>query len=207
MEKLTIHRALSELKLIGARIDKQIDDIQPSGIAQKGKLVNGVYQREVFESSAKERFQSATALIDRRNKIKSAIVAANGLTAVTIAGERMTIADAINLKAVIVYKRKLIDTLKRKHNSAKSQLELNNKKVEENALHIASVALSKEGVKIGDDDAGRVIGPFLEANRFELVDPIGVEKTLEEMEKKINDFEVEVDATLSEINAITMVEF
>lgn len=207
MEKVTIHRALSELKLIGAKIQKGIDELNPSGIVQKDKLVNGVYPKDEFERKAKESFQSVTDLIDRRNRIKSAIVRANGVTVVKIASEEMTIADAINLKAVIGLKKSIIETLKKRHNAAKANLEKNNTQVDANALQLAQVALGKQGIKIGDNDAQAVIDPFLKANKFELVDPIGVENKVSEMEKKIGDFEAEVDAVLSEINAVTFIEF
>lgn len=206
MEKLTIHRALSELKLIGAKIKKGIEDINPSGITQKDKLVNQIYQREEFEKTAKEKFQSVVDLIARRSKIKSAIVKANGVTEVKIAERVMTIADAINLKAAIVFEKELIDSLKRKHNQSKANLSKNNEVIDTNALNLAQVALGKQGIKIGDNDAQSVIEPYLKANKFELVDPIGVEKQIEALEKKIGDFEAEVDAVLSEINAITLIE-
>jgi len=207
MEKVTIHRALSELKLIGAKIQKGIDELMPSGIIQKDKLVNGIYQKEDFEKKAKESFQSVSDLIDRRNKIKSAIVRANGVTMVKIAGEESSIADSINFKSVIVFKKSVIETLKKKHNGTKSSLEKNNAQIDANALQLAGVALGKAGIKIGDNDAQNIIEPYLQANKFSLVDPIGVENKVSEMEKKIGDFEAEVDAVLSEINAITIIEF
>lgn len=207
MEKLTIHRALSELKLIGAKIEKSIEELIPSGILQAGKLVNGHYQKEDFEKTAKEKFQSVNALIERRNKIKSAVVKANGLTEVQVAGNTMTIADAINLKAVIGFKKQLIDRLRKQHNSAKANLEKNNAQVDANALKLAEVALGKQGIKIGDNDAQAVIEPYLKANKFELVNPLDAEKKIEELEKSVGDFEAEVDAVLSEINAVTFIEF
>lgn len=207
MEKVTIHRALSELKLIGAKIQKGIDELNPSGIVQKDKLVNGVYQKEDFEKKALESFQSVTDLIDRRNRIKSAIVRANGVTVVKIAGDEMTIADAINLKAVIGLKKAVTETLKKRHNQTKATLEQSNAKVDAGALQLAQIALGKQGIKIGDNDAQAVIEPFLKANKYDLVDPIGVENKVAELEKKIGDFEAEVDAVLSEINAVTFIEF
>jgi len=207
MEKITIHRALSELKLIGSKIQKGIDELDPSSIVQKDKLINGVYQKDEFEKRAKESFQSVIDLIDRRNKIKSAIVKANCITLVKIADDEMTIADAINLKTVIVFKKSIIDILKKRHNNVKANLERNNAQIDANALNLAQVALGKQGIKIGDNDAQAVIEPYLKANKFELVDPIGVENKVSELEKKIGDFEAEVDAVLSEINAITSIEF
>lgn len=206
MEKVTIHRALSELKLIGAKIDKQTLELDPSGIVQKDKLVNGVYKQEDFEATAKSRYQAVSDLIDRRAKIKAAIVKANGETKVIVAAKEMTIADAITQKATIGQKKALVEQLRRKHNTAKSQLEQNNAKVDNNALDIAKVTLGKPGVKISDTDAKNVVDPYLEANRFHLVDPLQVEKLLRELETEISGFEAEVDAVLSEANAITLIE-
>lgn len=207
MEKVTIHRALSELKLINARIVKGIESVVPSGIQQKDKLVNNVYKLDDFEKSARENFQSVTDLIDRRTRIKSAVVLANGVTKVKIAGKEMTIADAINTKGILVLKKQLIENLRKKHNNAKATLEKNNASVDANALELAKVAVGKQGVKIGDDDAQKVIGPYIENNKFSLIDPLDIEKKIADMEKEITDFEAEVDAVLSEINATTFIEF
>jgi len=112
--KMTIHRALAELKLIDSRIEKQISLIEPSGLMQKDKLVNNLHTKDSFEKETKAKLQSATDLIERKNKIKSAIVKANGETTVIIGDNAMTIADAINFKTVITVKKNLIDTLTRK---------------------------------------------------------------------------------------------
>lgn len=207
MEKLTIHRALSELKLIVAKIDKGIEELVPSGIQQMNRPVNGVYEKAEFEKVATAKFQSITDLIERKNKIKSAIVQANGVTRITVAGESMTIADAINLKAVIVIKKKFIEHLKRSHSKAKTSVEQHNAKVDTQALQLAVAALQKQNVKIGDDDVQKVVAPYVEANKAVLIDPLGVDKKVEEMELKLSNFEAEVDAVLSEINAVTFIEF
>jgi hypothetical protein len=51
------------------------------------------------------------------------------------------------------------------------------------------------------------VAPFLEANRFSLIDPIKVESEIAKLEKEVGDFEAELDAVLSEVNAITQIEF
>lgn len=207
MEKVTIHRALAELKLIGAKIDKGIVELDPIGIMQKDKPVNGVYQKEDFEKTVKEKFQSLTDLIDRRSKIKSAIVRANADTRVKIAGEEMSISDAITLKNTIESKKKLIEVLKRKTNAAKTSLEKSNAQIEANALELTKVVLSKQSVKVSEDDVKKVAEPYLVDNKFHMVDPIKAEERALELEKKVGDFEAEVDAVLSEINATTTIEF
>jgi wyosine [tRNA(Phe)-imidazoG37] synthetase (radical SAM superfamily) len=152
MEKMTIHRALSELKLIDAKIEKQINEVLPSGILQKGKLVNGYIQEAEFEKSAKSKYDSVNDLIDRKNKIKSAIVTANGVTHVKVSDKQMTIADAINFKSVIKFKKKLIATLKQRHLQAVGELNTHNETVNANVQRILEATFGKENVKVGKED-------------------------------------------------------
>lgn len=85
---MTIHRALAELKLIDSKIEKAISIIEPTGVMQTNKLVNNFYKKEDFEKEAKAKYQSVIDLIERKNKIKSAIVIANGITEVEILGKK-----------------------------------------------------------------------------------------------------------------------
>lgn len=207
MERMTIHRALSELKLIDAKIEKQINEIYPSGILQKDKLVNGYVQETEFKKAAKSKYDSVNDLIDRKNQIKSAIVAANGITQVKVAEKQMTIADAINFKAVIKFKKKLIETLKQRHKQVIGELNKHNENVNQNVQRILEATFGKENVKVGKEDVESVRKPYLEANEFHLFDPLKVDETVEKLEKEVSEFEAEVDAVLSEINAITLIEF
>lgn len=210
MEKMTIHRALAELKLIDAKIEKAISVIEPTGVMQANKPVNRFYKKEDFDTEAKAKFQSVVDLIERKNKIKSAIVTANGVTKVEIAGSKMTIADAINFKSVIVFKKNLIATLLKKHNAVKSKFTVENEKVNNVALENAKIMIGKQGddrVKPTDEDVKNIVDPFVKRNEFHLVDPLKVEELTEKLQNEVNNFEVEVDAVLSEINAITVIEF
>ncbi len=206
MEKMSLHRALSELKLIDSRIEKAIASIEPTGIMQKDKLVNQIYKKEEFDKEAKSKLQSVNDLIERKNAIKSAIVKANSVTEVTINNVVMTIADAINFKQSISFKKALINTLEQKYRIAKVALERSNKQVEENILKLATSALQKDNVKINDSDAVSITEPYLLKNQYHLVDPLKVETLIETLENEVNSFESVVDATLSEINAVTFIE-
>jgi len=206
MGKMTIHRALAELKLIDARIEKAIEAMEPTGLTQSGRLVNQVYKQEEFEESVRAKFQSVNDLIERKTKIKSAIVRANGVTLVTINEKNMTIADAINFKYVVEYKKKLINTLEKRHRSMVAKMEMTNKQVEDNALKLAEAALQKDNVKISDGDAVAITGPYIEKNQFHLIDPLKVEELVGKLRDEVNAFESEVDAVLSEINAVTIIE-
>lgn len=202
---MTLHRALSELKLIDAKIAKTIESIEPSGISQKGKLVNNYYTNDDFEKSAKSNLQSVLDLIKRKSQLKSAIVNANSVTSMKVAGEEMTIAEAINMKQAIVAKKLLVQSIERKHNNAKAIAEKSNKQVEDNALRLASAALQKDNVKINEGDAVAITEPYLEKNLFSVVDPLDAENLVKKLSDEISDFESDVDSALSEINALTYI--
>ncbi len=164
MEKMTIHRALSELKLIDAKIEKQTAEIVPVGVFQKGKLILGYITEAEFSAAAKSKYDSVTDLIIRKGAIKSAIVQANSVTIVTVAGKEMTIADAINQKAAIKFTKALIEKLKAYHRAALADLNNRNATVEQNMQNILLATFGKEGVKVDSKDVEAVRKPYIEAN-------------------------------------------
>jgi regulator of sirC expression with transglutaminase-like and TPR domain len=205
-QKMTIHRALSELKLIDSKIEKQISEIIPTGIYQKGKLINGFLQDDGFKENAQSKYQSVNDLISRKIAIKSAIVQANGVTMVKVGEKVMSIADAINFKAAVKFKKQLAARLKQMHNAAVGEMNKNNAIVDQNVQNLLAAALGKDSVKTDAKDVDSIRVPYMDANEFHLFDPLDAEKKVEEIEKEVGDFEMEVDAALSEINALTFIE-
>lgn len=204
--KMTIHRGLSELKLIDDRINKGIAAIVPSGVMQKDKKVNNFHDKKDFDTTAKSALQSVKDLMERKSAIKSAIVASNGVTKVLVAGHEMTVADAITAKDTIKFKKSLYQTLLARHKQAQGQVNLNNEKITENALALAEATVGKENVKNGNEQATELMKVYTETNEFHLVDPLEVEKLAAAAEAEISEFESEVDAVLSESNAVTFIE-
>lgn len=205
METMSIHRALSELKLIDSKIEKSINALEPVGRQQEGKLVNQESKLEDFEQQAKSKYQSINDLIDRKVKIKSAIVKANAETNVVINEKTMTIAEAINYKTVIEQKKSLIDRLEYRYNNCRSLIENANSQVNQNAIKLAEAALQKDNVKINDGDAIAITEPYIKKNEFNLIDPLNVKELIENLENEVSEFESEIDSVLSEINAITQI--
>lgn len=210
MEKMTIHRALVDLKLIDSKIEKGILEIEPTGMMQQDKPVNGFYKKEDFESAAKAKLQSVLDLIERKTKIKSAIVISNGITMVEVSGKKMTVADAINYKNIIIFKKQLLSSLSKKHNQVKSKVQTENEKVNNVALENAKIMIGRQGddkVKPTDDDVKAIVEPFVKRNELHLVDPLKVEVFVDKNTSEIELFEAEVDAVLSESNSLTTIEF
>ncbi len=204
--KISLHRALSQLKLIDAKVLKLLTDLNPVGIKQKNKLVNGHIIEEEFVQKAQSKFQSVQDLLERKVRLKAAIVAANAKTKVVVGKRKMTIADAITYKSIIEQKKLFLDTLKSNYSKAVGKLETHNAQVEQNLQKVLEATFGKDNVKISKDDVDSVSKPFLESNGWHLVNPLKIEDKIEKMEEEINEFLSEVDAVLSEANAITMIE-
>lgn len=208
-ETMTIHRALVELKLIDSKIEKKINVIEPLGVNQEGRLINGLIEVEKFKTDAKRQLQSVKDLINRKCKIKSAIVQANGVTKIKISDKEMTIADAINFKNVIELKTKLIERLEDRSRKVKGLFIKENERVNQVALDNAKIMIGKQGddgVKATDEDVKAIIEPFVKRNEYHLSDPLDADKLIEDLNTEVDNFTAEVDAVLSEINAITIIE-
>jgi len=206
MAKITIHRALSELKLIDAKIVKKTEQLEPVGLYQKGKLVGNLIDKDKFEEKTKSEFQAINDLIDRKAKIKAAIVASNGVTKVKIGDAEMSVADAITAKEINLYKKNLVNKLRTELRKYSADMNKKNDLVEANAQNIVIAAVGKDTSKADKTQVESIQGPYIENNKFSMSDVLGVDAISKDMEDKLSAFEGEIDAVLSESNAVAFIE-
>lgn len=207
MEKMTIHRGLSELKTIKSRIEKGIKDLSVTNVVQKDKKINGIMTLEEFTKLANSGYDSISALIDRQAKIKKAIVDSNAKTQVEVAGKDMTVADAITAKGMIALRKAFLDKMEAQLREATAAINRNNEIVQANSLKILEATFGKDQTKVSKDDVDNVQKPYIANNEWSLVDPLGISEKITALAKEIGDFEADVDAALSESNAVSFIEF
>lgn len=204
-EKMTVHKALAELKILDSRIESAIDAgvyclaNKHSNTKLKGILVEDF--KKVMQSS----YDKASDLIRRRDAIKRAIVASNAVTPVEIGGVEYTVAVAIEMNNHgMEFKRMLYGAIKKQYNKAQAEILANNgDSLDERAEdYVIGLYGSKEG-KTSTEEFDKAKKSFIESNTYELVDPIGVLDKMEKLEKEIDTFTAEVDAALSVSNALT----
>ena len=136
--KYSITRALTELKLLKNRVNKELYNSSDAFIAVKhGKKLRAPYtsyQKEDFEKVAKAHYQSICDLIKRIEEIKSAINKSNFETKVKIGSKEMTVLEALIEKENIIFKKGLLETMKKQLMNAKRDVEIaeaeNRKKVD-----------------------------------------------------------------------------
>lgn len=201
---LSIAGALVELKLL----DKRIEKATSGGLFvshKQGKDVPKLFKNiEEVNETIKASVQSATDLIKRRNAIKSAIVVSNATTKVNIAGETMTVAEAIERKNSIEYDKALLYSYQRQLATAIKHIDKHNSDIANRADVMVQTFLGNDKSKATEAETLR--SNFLESHSASLIDPIDIKKIIHNLELYIDNFEAEVDLVLSTSNAITYVE-
>lgn len=206
-ETMTIHKGLAELKILDGRIKKEIQNGSYC-VANKhsNEKINGI-PIEDFKKAAQGAYDKVTDLINRRKAIKKAIVLSNAKTTVEIADVEYTVAEAIEMKNHgIEFETMLVNIMNDQYKSA--QVEVNRQNgynLEERADQYVTAIYGQKDGKTVTADIEKVRKDFLEANSYEIIDPINVPKKLEELRKKIDDFMAEVDSALSVSNALTKI--
>ena len=201
--------ALNELKLLDSRIIKEIDRGSFISSAKKSNpKVSPAMSKEEFIEEAKSKFNSVKDLIERRAKIKAAIVDSNAKTEVEIDGVKMTRADAIERKSSINYEKLMLNELKDQLNIHTAKVNSSNYEVDNKIDSLVQAAYGKEGKNnIKQEDYDAIAKPYREANEWDIVDPLNLKDVIEEMEKRIDGFESNVDSALQISNCTTYIEF
>lgn len=203
--EITITRALAELKLLDKRIQRSINDSVLAGYTVGKKIMTGFNSVEEIEQRAKSDYQSIQDLIKRRNDIKGAIVVSNATTRVEIAGNTMTVAEAIERKSSIDYDKMLLNRLRSTYSSIVNQVDRVNEEVKNRLDRQLEVLYGKEGKSKAIENE-ELTKAFKEDNEAKMIDSLNLKNRIEKLTKDIEDFETEVDFVLSESNTITRID-
>lgn len=205
MTKISVTRALSQLKVLDKRIQKAIQECQPSGVIIGRKIPAGFATEDELKKRLQANLDAPRDLIKHRIAIKQAIVMSNAATKVTINGVEMTVAEAIETKASIGQKKDLLDVLRQYQNRANSEYNRAYDAATEKADKMAEVALGSDSDKKGEDYKS-FVEKYMETNGPKFIKADGLDKVIESLADEITKFEHEVDYVLSESNATTFLE-
>lgn len=206
-EVMTVHKALSELKLLDDRINKVVTtSIFCAATKHSNEKIGGVPIEEV-KKGMQGSYDKAMDLINRRKALKKAVVLSNAQTMVTIGGTEYTVAEAIEFKNHgIEFETNLSAIMDAQYRKAQAEInKQNGKDLESRAdQYVTAIYGQKEG-KTNTDDIEKLRKEFLDANSYEMVDPLDIPKKVEEMSSRAAEFMAEVDSALSVSNALTQI--
>ena len=207
-EKMTVHKALAELKTLDDRINTAIGESvfvranRHNNTKIFGKTI------EEFKADSAASLMSATALINRRNAMKRAVVLSNAITKVEIGGVEYTVAEAIEMNNHGMENLvELRNCLREQYSSVKRMVESENgdKLVKACENYIQATFGTKE--KINNPDIEMAQKVYMANNTYDIVTGFDIEKVIKELTDRIDAFKAEVDSALSVSNALTVIEF
>ena len=207
-EKMTVHKALAELKTLDDRINSEIT----GSVFVRANRHNNmkIFGKTIpdFMADTESSYQSVKALINRRNAMKRAVVLSNAITKVNIGGVEYTVAEAIEMNNHGMENLvELRNCLREQYSSVKRMVESENgdKLVKACENYIQATFGTKE--KINNPDIEMAQKVYMANNTYDIVTGFDIEKAIKELTDRIDAFKAEVDSALSVSNALTVIEF
>lgn len=203
--QITIHRALSQLKTIESRVSDLLNEqLFVDAYQGDGRKIKGIAKEDRI-LSIQSGYDSIVDLISLQDRIKSQIALSNATKQVVVAGETMTVTEAISRKHTSALKYIFLDTLKRQFRQAQATVNKGNEKAIEIAnKSIVDTFASSE--KLSTEEVENYRKAVMKANEFNMLDPLNLEKKIKTLQNSLDEFNEEVDAVLSESNATTFIE-
>lgn len=207
VRKMTITRALNELKLLDNRINDKITSTQFVTALQNDKKVFNRLSVEEFSKEVRENFDSIKDLISNRDKIKKAIVKSNAETFVEVGGVKMTVAEAIERKSSIKYEKSVLLMMENQLKRSEIEVGHGNKEAERKAFEALQSVIGKESARAPKkEDTDAIYTPVYDKYKWSVIDPINTSLIIKELKKNIEDFDNNIDIELSSSNATTFIE-
>lgn len=221
--KITLHRTIAEIKTTESRIKTLVSRYSNSklfvGLYNKSKKAaeGGIARDEVIRN-IQGNVDKFNALYKNLTNLKFGLVNANaGLTSsiphdqletAEVCGKQYTILEILALKKILGYKTMLKDKLTEEYVSVTSSIEQSNKDNKDRLDRI----LTQFADKKADDKSNSAIAikatteAFWETNGLEMIDPLGIKSMIDSLDREINAYSIEIDAALSQSNALRTIE-
>lgn len=226
--KITITRALSEIKTLTDRISKAINtaipcaikqDLQPMMLQNNGVMAYGEASEENIKAvtaGIKSDYDSVMDLIKRRAKLRNAVMHANNVNKVTILGESMTIAEARLLADELAEANNLgkvmvdyTDKVKKIIGGHNAQLEADRQTRGQSYIDAKKAEAKEEERLLTTEEQEELLAKweerFNKKQLLSIIDPIDAAKAGQEKLDKYAEYHAEIDYILSTINATTFI--
>jgi len=208
-QTMSITRALVELKRLNDRIETAI---------QSGKFVSrtvgkGIYKKVVGSNDTPDQmknkiqasFDTVDSLIANRQRIKSAIVMSNAVTTVVVSGQILSVAEAIEMKSTVAFRNLYLHTLRSQQVSETKAIEAANATLDASIEAMITTICGAEKSKIDVTTLATISEPQKEQKEAAILDPSKIEDRIAKLTEEISVLSSELDFTLSESNARTII--
>lgn len=205
--QISITRALSELKVLQKRFDKEVSQLDVISVQHGLTLMkNSSVKPEDFSEKAKAQLQSVEDLQKRIHLIKTKVQQSNAITMVKIGTQEMTVLEAIIKKSLIENQKSLLARLKRQLMLANDNFESATMSNENKIAKQLEDATKNSTVKLDLEVEKQIKASVESLYPIKMIDPCKLSDKIKALEDEIEEFEANVDFALSESNALTQIE-
>lgn len=205
--QISITRALSELKVLQKRFDKEVSQLDVISVQHGLTLMkNSSVKPEDFSEKAKAQLQSVEDLQKRIHLIKTKIQQSNAITVVKIGTQEMTVLEAIIKKSLIENQKNLLARLKKQLILANDNFEAATVSNENKIAKQLEDATKNSTVKLDLEVEKQIKASVESLYPIKMIDPCKLSDKIKALEDEIEEFEANVDFALSESNALTQIE-
>lgn len=216
-EKMLVTQALDERDLLVKKIQDKIAKASFTDVKRHNekKVIDRRVLEETFRQEAESAYQQIMDLIERFQKLDAAIVASNAATVIHTSFGDYTVAGAISLRSRMRgngsyddeadFEQSLYIKMKNELDKRLISIENKNKQLETTAESMRLSILGKDS-KMKDDKPLEVVAAYVQENTAELVDPLDVQKKVEEIQEKRAKLLSELDTQIKVSNATTFIE-
>ena len=217
MEQMLVTQALDERDLLVKKIQDKIAKASFTDVKKRNEkdVIERRVPPEIFKREAKSTYQQIIDLTARFHKIDAAIVASNAATVIHTSFGDYTVAGAISLRSRMRgdgsyedeadFEQILFKKMKNELDRRLVLIENKNKQLELTAENMRLSILGKDS-KARDDRPLDVVEAYVWENTAELVNPLDVEKKIEELRDKREKLLSELDTQIKVSNATTFIE-
>lgn len=210
MTKISVTRALVELKRLDERIAKAIAGglfvSRTIGRDANKKVAASSDSIVAVEQRIQGSFDKVAGLIANREKIKSALVLSNAKTLVTVMGRTMTVAEAIELKSTVTFRSSYVNAMRQQLVQERILVERANAALDTEIETSLNALYGADRTKVDGEMAKSVVDVKRNQKEAALLDTCKIETRIEAVEADILNLSSELDFVLSESNAKTEFE-
>lgn len=214
MEKILITQALDERDLLKKKIIDKIDKACFVDTIKKNEdtVKRAKITREDFKNQAEANYQQIESLIDRFQRIETAIVLSNAISKITTSYGTYTIAEALSIKRRLKddgndedFENYLYDKLQEDYDSFSITVDNKNKELQSVAENMRLSILGKDN-KTKDDRPLDVVETYVKENTTELVDPLKIKTLIDKLIERKDKLLREIETQIKVPNATTFIE-
>ncbi len=219
MERMLMMQALDERDLLMKKIGDKIAKASFAGVKKHNaeKILDKHIEAETFSKEAQSTFQQIKDLIDRFNRLDTAIISSNAAVKVRTSFGEYSVANAISLRNRLrgqgsyaesgSFESILLNKLEAELDGSRITAGKKNAELQAAAENMRLAILGKDMKNSKDQQPLGVVEAYVAENTYELVDPLDAAKQIEKLKEQLDRLITELDTQIKVANATNFVEF